>query len=104
MASRVSSPDTDTFASHGKPMLIPSSTPLRSSLNPFPAEFEISPYRVPRTRVDAKIPISNIAKTGITADKPRASLPLNSSSIEDSFHRLADVLCQRRLQDTLPLP
>ncbi|CAH3178660.1 unnamed protein product, partial [Porites lobata] len=86
------------------PFAPPKSTGLRSSLNPLVAEFETSPYRVPRTRVDAKIPVSDTAKTGITADNPRASLPLNSSSVEDSLHRLADVLCQRRLQDMLPLP
>ena len=86
------------------PFAPPKSTALRSSLNPLVAEFETSPYRVPRTRVDAKIPVSDTAKTGITADNPRASLPLNSSSVEDSLHRLADVLCQRRLQDMLPLP
>ena len=86
------------------PFAPPKSTALRSSLNPLVAEFETSPYRVPRTRVDAKIPVSDTAKTGITADNPRASLLLNSSSVEDSLHRLADVLCQRRLQDTLPLP
>ena len=90
--------------STSNPFAPPKSTALRSSLNPLVAEFETSPYRVPRTCVDAKIPISDTARTGITADNPRASLPLNSSSVEDSLHCLADVLCQRHLQDTLPLP
>ena len=71
--------------------------PTPKSLNPFAPEFEASPFLRydPYYTADYKPYRHQEAKT---SDSPR------KSTVEDPLTRLADILSQRRLQDTLPLP
>ena len=71
--------------------------PTSKSLNPFAPEFEASPFPRydPHYTADYEPYEHQEAKT---SDSPR------KSTVEDPLTRLADILSQRRLQDTLPLP
>lgn len=71
--------------------------PTPKSLNPFAPEFEAGPFPRydPYYTVDYEPYKYQEAKT---SDSP------HKSTVEDPLTRLADILSQRRLQDTLPLP
>ena len=71
--------------------------PTPKSLNPFAPEFEASPFPRydPYYTADYEPYKHQEAKT---SDSPC------KSTVEDPLTRLADILSQRRLQDTLPLP
>ena len=76
---------------------ISSPIPTPKSLNPFAPEFEAGPFPRydPYYTVDYEPYKYQEAKT---SDSP------HKSTVEDPLTRLADILSQRRLQDTLPLP
>ena len=71
--------------------------PTPKSLNPFVSEFEASllPRHDPYYTADYEPYKHQEAKI---SDSPR------KSTVEDPLTRLADILSQRRLQDSLPLP
>ena len=71
--------------------------PTPKSPNPFAPEFETSlfPRYDPYYTADYESYKHQEAKTSVSPRK---------STVEDPLTRLADILSQRRLQDTLPLP
>ena len=71
--------------------------PTPKSLNPFVSEFEASPFprHDPYFTADYEPYKHQEAKISDSARK---------STVEDPLTRLADILSQRRLQDSLPLP
>ena len=76
--------------------------PTPKSLNPFAPEFEASP--LPRHEYSADLkPYGYLQPKQYREVKQTSSSP-RKSTVEDSLTGLADILSQRRLQDTLPEP
>ena len=71
--------------------------PTPKSLNPFAPEFEASPF----PRYD---PYYTADYEPYKHQEAKTSDSTRKSTVEDPLTRLADILSQRRLQDTLPLP
>lgn len=86
-----------TYTSDKKPLI-----PTLKSLNPFAPEFEASPFPRHDHSADLK-PYGRLQPKQEREVEQMSSSP-RKSAVEDLLTRLADILSQRRLQDTLPLP
>ena len=86
-----------TYTSDKKPLI-----PTPKSLNPFAPEFEASPF--PRHDYSADLKPYGYLQPKQEREVEQMSSSPRKSAVEDSLTRLADILSQRRLQDTLPLP
>ena len=86
-----------TYTSDNKPLI-----PTPKSLNPFAPEFEACPF--PRHEYSADLKPYGYLQPKQEQEVEQMSSSPRKSAVEDSLTRLADILSQRRLQDTLPLP
>ena len=78
-----------------------------SSLNPFVPKFDASPlvtHEQSTFNAVSEPSVDVLAHGRICEDEQSRESPHNDSSLENSLHRLADILMNRRLRDTLPLP
>ena len=85
------------YTSDKKPLI-----PTPKSLNPLAPEFEASPF--PRHDYSADLKPYGYLQPKQEREVEQMSSSPRKSAVEDSLTRLADILSQRRLQDTLPLP
>lgn len=85
------------YTSDKKPLI-----PTPKSLNPLVPEFEASPF--PRHDYSADLKPYGYLQPKQEREVEQMSSSPRKSAVEDSLTRLADILSQRRLQDTLPLP